>query len=394
MRPFGSGLRSAWALDPDVTYLNHGTVGAPPLRVLQAQAALRDELERQPSAFLLRETAGLTGGPRTEPTRMRVAADAVARFVGARGADVVWVDNATTGANAVLGSLDLRVGDEILVTDHGYGAVVNAARYVARRAGASVRTVSLPYPRGVHPDAVLAAVVGALTPRTRMVVIDHVAAESALVLPVAEIAAACRARGVQVLVDGAHGPGAFALDVPALGADLYVANLHKWAWSPRSAGFLWARPELQASLHPPVISWGLDQGFTQEFDWVGTRDPTAWLAAPEGLTMLDELGRDAVFAHNHTLAWAAGQRLAVRWGGEVPAPESMIGTMVTVLLPERAGSTMVQATALRDALWFEDRIEVQVHATNGRIAVRVSAQVYVDERDVDHLGDAVARRIV
>jgi isopenicillin-N epimerase len=224
------------------------------------------------------------------------------------------------------------------------------------------------------------------------VVVDHITSETALLLPLAEIAARCRARGVPVLADGAHAPGAIALDIPVLGVDWYVANLHKWAWAPRSSGILWAPLGRQAGLHPPVISWGLDQGFTAEFDLVGTRDPSAHLAAPAAIAFLRELGFDAVRAHNHALAWSAAKLLAARWGTELPMPESMVATMATVPLPAGLGATREDAARLRDALLFEDRIEVQLHAARGRLWVRVSAQVYNEMADYERLAEAVTRR--
>lgn len=389
---FGRPMLAHWALDPTITYLNHGTVGAPPRRVLAAQQALRDEIELQPSRYLLRDLVGHVGAAPPPVTLMREAAGKVAAFVGARRDDLVFVDNATTGANAVLRSLPLREGDEILVLDHTYGAVALTAGFVARQAGARVVTVELPYPVR-EPGAIVDAVAAGLTPRTRLAILDHITAESALRLPIEEIAARCRERSVPVLVDGAHVPGALALDLPALGVDWYTANLHKWAWSPRSCGFLWAAPERQAGLHPPVISWGLDQGFAAEFDWVGTRDPTPFLAAPAGIAMLEELGADAVRSYDHRLAWQGAHHLAERWGTDFVTPESMIGTMATVPLPEPLGATREDAFRLRDALLYEDRIEVQLHAFHGRLWVRISAQIYNDETDVERLGDAVAARL-
>jgi len=203
-----------WLLDPTVTYLNHGTVGASPRRVLAAQQRIRDEIERQPSRFLLRELSSTTVGmPRSSPPRLRAAAELVAAFLGARGEDLVFVDNATTGINAVVSSFDLRDGDEVLLTDHAYGAIRNAVSFHAASRGARVRAVELPSPdRG--PSAFTETVLAAIGPRTRLAVVDHVTSESALVLPIAEIAAGCRARGVALAVDGAHAPGALALDVP------------------------------------------------------------------------------------------------------------------------------------------------------------------------------------
>lgn len=388
---FGRHMLEHWPLDPAVTYLNHGTVGVAPRKVLARQQAIRDEMERQPSKFMLRDLSGWIGGPGGRPTRMRDAAAAVARFVGARSSDLVFADNATAGANAVLRSLPLEPGDEILVTDLGYGAVAKAAAYAARVRSAAVRVATLPYPR-FDPAAAADAIDEAIGPRTRVAVIDHVTSETALILPLAAIAARCRARGVAVLADGAHAPGMLPLDVPSLGVDWYVANLHKWAHAPRSAGFLWAHPDRQAGLHPPVISWGLDEGFTAEFDWVGTRDPSPWLAAPAGIAFLDELGLDAVRRYNHDLAWHAAQSLTTRWQTPLEIREDHIGSMATIALPASLGSTADDALRLRNALLFEDGIEVQVHAGHGRLWTRVSAQVYNDEDDVARLGDAVARR--
>ncbi|MEP7027057.1 MAG: aminotransferase class V-fold PLP-dependent enzyme [Candidatus Eisenbacteria bacterium] len=390
---FGHAMRAEWALDPDILYLNHGTVGAPPRRVLQAQQAIRDEIERQPSRFLLRELSSISVGVKPpDVPRMRAAANAVAAFLGARGEDLVFVDNVTSGVNAVLRSLEFLPDDEIVVTSDAYGAVVKTARYVARRAGAHVRVAELP-DAAADPQEFVEAIAAALTPRTRVAIIEHVAAESALVLPLAALAARCQAAGVMVLADGAHAPGAIPVDLPALGVDWYAANLHKWAWSPRSCGILWAPPERQADLHPPVISWGLDQGFADEFDWTGTRDPSAALAAPVGIAFMQELGVDAVRAYNHALAWDGANRLAARWGTSLARTEPWIGTMATIPLPTAAGETPEDALRLRDRLLFEDHIEAPIHAHRGRLQVRISAQIYNETSDLDRLAEAVERAV-
>jgi isopenicillin-N epimerase len=380
-----------WALDPAITYLNHGTVGAPPRRVLAAQQAIRDEIERQPSRFLLRELVAQLGDRTNVRPRLRAAIAPVAEFFGARADDMVFIDNATTGANVVLRSFPLERGDEILIHDHTYGGVRNAALHAARERGATVRTVELPWP--MHDSAgITRAYEAALGPRTRLVLVDHVSSESALVFPVADVAAVCRARGVPVLVDGAHAPGAIALDIPSLGVDWYFGNLHKWAWSPRSCAILWAKPERHAALHPAITSWGFDQGFVTEFEWSGTHDPSAYLAAPAGLELMREFGVEAVRSYDHALAWSAAQHLARRWGTEVEVGEATVGTMVTLALPERLGSTKDEAMRLRDALLFEDRIEIQLHAWRGRLRVRVSAQIYNDLDDIERLAAAVEAR--
>ena len=393
MPPFGRSFLAHWWLDPEITYLNHGTVGATPRVVLEAQQAWQRRIEVQPASFLFRELMRVTpdepGAPRL---LLRRTADTVGAFMGARGDDLVFVDNASTGINAVLRSLALEAGDEIVVLDQAYGAVALAARFVARAAGASVVTVTTPFP--VEGDPGLAyseAVERALTPRTRLAVIDHVSSETALTLPVAAMIARCRALGVPVLVDGAHVPGALPLDIAALGADWYVGNLHKWAFAPRGCGFLWVAPAHRAALHPPVISWGLDAGLAQEFDWTGTRDPSALLSAPAGLDfMRDVLGLEAMRTWNHDLVWRMAHVLAARWGRAWTTPESMVGCMASVPLPARLDVLGdAAAPALKDWLLRERRIEAQVLAIRGRLHVRLAAQVYNDESDFERLADAV-----
>lgn len=387
-RRFGHDLRREWPLDPEITYLNHGTVGATPHRVLRAQQTLRDQMSRQPSQFLLREVSHSVGTPPEGPTRVRQAARAVAVFLGAKGDDVVFVDNATTGVNAVLRSFPLREGDEILLTDHTYGAVVNATRFVAERRRATVRTIEVPYP-AFDPDALVSRLETAITPRTRLVVVDHITSGSAIVMPIAAIAERCHAHHVAVLVDGAHAPGAIPLNVPSFGVDYYIGNLHKWAQAPPTAAILWAPEARQTDLHPLVISWNLGRGYAQEFDMVGTRDPTPYLVAPDGLRFLDDLGFEAACRWNHNLALEAGRVLTSRWDTKLEVPAAHIGTMVTVPLPERFGADASAANRLRDTLLHTHRIEVHAHAAAGRVRIRVSAQVYNEITDVERLADAV-----
>jgi isopenicillin-N epimerase len=391
MPTFGRAMLDHWLLDPECTYLNHGTVGATPRRVVQKQQALRDEMERQPSRFMLRELNGEYPMPWRSATRLREAIEPVAAFVGCRPDDLVFVSNVTTGLNAVLGSLPLNSGDEVLITDFGYGAVALTAGAMCERSGATLRTVHLEYPVRDAGD-IVAAIVGALTPHTKLVVLDHVTAQTALVLPVAAVAAECRARHVPVLVDGAHVPGSRPLDIQSLQVDWYAANLHKWAHAPRGCGILWAAPERQSTLHHPIVSWGRSRGFRHEFEHTATSDPTSYLAAPEGLALLREWDFAACVKYMHGLAWDAAGILADRWQTKFEIPREMVGSMATVPLPPQAGATDADALRLRLALLVEDRIEVQLHAWRNRLWVRVSAQVYNDRTDITRLAEAVARR--
>ena len=380
-----------WLLDPSSVYLNHGTVGATPRRVLQKQQALRDEMERHPSRFMLRELNGHQPRPWRKVSRLREAIGVVASFVGARPDDLVFVPNVTTGLNAVLGSLVLGSGDEVIITDLAYGAIALATASACDKSGATCRTVHIEYPVRDGGD-VVEAIVGAITPNTRLVVVDHITAQTALLLPVATIAAECRARGVPVLVDGAHVPGAQPLDIQSLGVDWYSANLHKWAHAPRGCGFLWAAPARQAMLRHPVVSWGHLKGFLDEFEHTATYDPTGYLAAPEGIALLREWGFESCVSYMNGLAREAADVLTDCWRTSFEIPSSMIGTMVTVPLPASFGATDADATRLRVALLVDDGIEVQLHAWRGRLWTRVSAQVYNDESDIVRLADAVARR--
>jgi isopenicillin-N epimerase len=399
---FGRSLLPLWMLDPAATYLNHGTVGATPRAVLAAQAALRDEIERHPARTLLREitpigvqgkpgSAGPDGRPRQ---RLRAAAAAVAPWLGVTGDDLVFVANATTGANAVLSSFPLAAGDEVLVTNRTYGGVARAAAHHAARAGATVRTAALPFP-GADAAALVAALEASLTPRTRLAVLDHVSPETALLMPLAEMAAVCRARGVAVLADGAHAPGAVPVDVPSLGVDFYAANLHKWAFAPRSCAVLWAAPARRDDLHPTVISWGSGLGWHAEFDWVGTSDPTPYLCAPAGLAFIDEAlgGREALWGHNHALAWRSAERLCARWSLPWTTPRAMVGSMVSVPLPPALGRGAEAATALKDWLLFEHSIEAQVLAIDEALWWRISAQAYNQDEDIDRVASVIDSRI-
>lgn len=388
MPAFGRSLLAQWYLDPQITYLNHGTVGATPRQVVAVQRALQLEVEQQPSRFLLRELNGLSGGSQRAQPRLREAANQVAAFMGARGDDLVFVDNASTGINAVLRSLPLGPGDEILITTYAYGAVTNTAAFVARQSGARLVSLELPFPI-TSAGVILEAIEQAINPQTRLLIVDHITSETALWLPLEEITALAAARGVPVLVDGAHAPGAIPLNLPATGATWYVGNLHKWAMAPRGCGFLWALPQHQSGIHPPVISWGLDQGFTAEFDWVGTRDPSPYLAAPAGLQFLHQLGLDQMRQYHHGLVLEAAQYLTRLWQTDWVTPPQLVGSMALIPLPPSLGSQREQAAALRDALLYQHQVEIPVMALGNQLWVRLSAQVYNDMGDIERLGEVV-----
>jgi isopenicillin-N epimerase len=371
---YGAALKSAWPLDPAVTYLNHGGYGVAPHCVMAAQAAWRERIERNPTRFMRRELEAA----------QRQAAARLAQYLGADGDDLVFLDNATAGVNAVLRSLDFAPGDEILITTLAYGAVTKAARYVAARTGARLVEVAIPLPLS-DAGAVLDAVAAALSPRVKLAVFDHIASMSALVLPAAELTALAKKSGARVLIDGAHAPGQVPLDVPALRADWYVGNCHKWLMAPRGVGFLWAAPESQALIHPLAISHGFGRGFRAEFDWTGTRDFTSFLVVPDGIDWHAELGGPALMARNRALAATAAERLAERWGTETLAPPSLFAAMVPVRLPLAVAPTVENAVALERRLSDEHRIEAAIVAQADGLWLRLAAQAYNEIEDYERL---------
>lgn len=381
---YGRHLLAEWMLDPSLSYLNHGTVGAPPRRVMEEYRRIQDMVERQPAQFQLRDLADIDGQGLPPHPHMRVAAEGVARRLGCAASNLVFVDNATTGVNAVLRSFPFVHGDEILVTSLGYGAVTYTAQYVARENGCTVRTVELP-PYDSTPDEYVALVDAAIRESTRVVIIDHITSQTALVLPVREIIERCHAKGALVLVDAAHSPGAIHVDIESYGADWYTANLHKWGFAPRSCGILWAHPGHHSTLHPTVISWGLDNGIAAEFDLLGTRDPAPWLTAPFALDLVEEWGGADLRRHNHDLVMEAARMVSGEFGRAHSTDETMVGPMVNVGLPATFGTTKEEAVALQYRLLNTHGIELPLFPDAYGLRMRISAQIYNDFSDIERL---------
>jgi isopenicillin-N epimerase len=383
-----AALRGHWTLDPELRFLNHGSFGATPAAVLDEQRAWRDRMERGPVQFLARDLPRLLDEARGE----------LARFVGADPGGLVFVPNATTGVNAVLRSLRLDAGDELVTTDHAYNACRNALDYAAERHGARVVVVRVPFPLA-SADAIVDGVVAALTPRTRLVVVDHVTSETGLVLPIERIAAELAVRDVDLLVDGAHAPGMLGLDLEVLGAAYYTGNCHKWICAPKGAAFLSVRADRRAGVRPQVISHGANTpraGFTRlqdEFDWCGTDDPTAWLSVPASIRFLDRLlpgGWPELRARNKALVVRGRELLCEALGIDAPCPEELLGSLASVPLPPLPGGPR-EPDPLHAWLYSEHRIEVPV--MNSRLLgvrlLRISAQAYNAEEEYQALADAL-----
>ncbi len=362
-------------LDPEWVFLNNGSFGATPKVVLAEQDRWRQGLERQPLQFM-----------RELPARIRDICDRLGHSFGADGQDIALVTNASSGVHSVLSSLEFSSGDELLTTGHAYGAVRQAMRHFAERSGATVVEAEVPFPIA-SSEEVVTAVRKAITPRTRLAVLDHITSFSGLVYPIEALVAECRSRGIPVLVDGAHAPGTVPIDLRSLDADFYTGNLHKWLFAPKGCGFLWVKPEHQSKIHPTVISHGYQQGFTEEFDWTGTFDPSAWLSIPAALTFAANLGIEEMRSYNRTLCAEAAALLSETWGVTLPAPPEMRGFSATLPYPGEFPAS--EAPRLAGALQAR-RIEVHISPWGGRCWLRVSAQVYNERSDYEILAHAIS----
>ena len=382
-----------WTLDPAIRYLNHGSFGACPAAVLDAQSAFRAQLEREPVHFYMHSL---------EPTLDESRA-ALASFVGADPLGLVFVPNASTGVATALAAIGLAAGDELLVTDHGYNACRNAAERRAARSGTTVTVAHIVVPVA-SSDEIVAAVLAAVTPRTRWALLDHVTSPTALVFPITRLVHELRARGVETIVDGAHAPGMLPLDVEAIGAAYYTGNCHKWLCAPKGAAFLSTREDLREHTPPLVTSHGANATRTDrsryllEHDWCGTTDPSAVLSIPAALRTMGAMlpgGWPALMAHNHALAVEGRKRLAAALETDAEfAPADMLGSMATLPLPRSAGAPATSPLGIGElqlALYERHAIEVPIMPWPAlhQHFVRISAQLYNDPTDYDALGKAL-----
>lgn len=371
-------LRGLWGLDFSRLHVNHGSYGAAPLAVLAEQARWRERMEAGTTYFMADEL----------PQALRAAAGDLAGFVGAERDDLVFVDNATAGINAILESMALEPGDEILLHSQSYGAVLKTARHVASRTGAVLTSAELPFPDPTR-EGLVAAFAAALTPRTRLVIVDHIVSPSALILPVAEIAALAREAGALVIVDGAHGPANVPIDLRTLGVDFYVGNCHKWLMAPKGAAFLWAARAHQGWLHPTIISHGYMSGFLAEFDWTGTRDWSAALAVPAAIAVHNELGGPALMQANRDLAWQGAQLLSRAWDRPIAAAREFFGAMALIQAPFTGPTDNDTVMALRERL-RQRGADAPIMEVGDQLWIRISAQAYNRIEDYEELAGIIA----
>ena len=382
-------LRDAFLLDPAIVFLNHGSFGACPREVFERQQQWQLAMERNPVAFFGRRSGELLAEARA----------ALGTYLGVPGEDLAFVPNATTGVNTVARTLTLQPGDEVLATDHEYGACDATWQQVCAAAGAHYRrvTVPLPFDAAGFADCVMAAA----GPRTRLIFASHITSTTALVFPLAALCARARHAGITTLVDGAHAPGQLPLDLAAVGADFYTGNCHKWMCAPKGAAFLHVRPEHQAAVQATVVSWGYvadglggHTGFDaytgrtaleRRLQWQGTRDLAAFLSVPAAIDWQARHGWPQWRETCHALACETLHRVLARNGLAPIAPDRDHGQMAPI--PVRCDD----ADALRRRLFEQHRIEVPVTQHAGQTFVRLSVQAYNTRAEMDTLVDALAQ---
>ena len=386
--------RRHWRLDPSVAFLNHGSFGATPAIVLEFQRQLQDALEFEPIEFLAIQ--------RTLEPKLDAVRELVAVTVEADPQDIGWVRNATDGVNAVVRSFPFQTGDEVLVTNHGYNACSNAARYAAERAGAILRVANIPFPLE-SSQQVIEAIGNEISERTRLLIVDHITSPTGIVMPLESIVRFVRScavqadGGIRILVDGAHAPGQVSLQINEMGVDYYTANHHKWLCAPKASGFLWVRRALQPEVRPTVIShasnWprpGRSQ-FIAEFDWVGTYDPTPLLALKASLSFLNDLlpgGLNQLMQANRDLALQSRRLLCEALELQPPTPVEMIASLVALPLPSRFVED--GPSDLGKRLFVHHKIEVPVFVgPQGQPLIRTSCQAYNDVSEYQRLAAAL-----
>ncbi|HSR19753.1 MAG TPA: aminotransferase class V-fold PLP-dependent enzyme [Anaerolineales bacterium] len=369
-------LRQLFMLDPDIAYLNHGSFGATPEAVFREYQRWQRELELQPTEFLSRRHTAL----------MRDARQVLGEFLGVAAQDVVFTQNITQAINVVAHSLRLGPGDEVLASDHEYGACDRIWGFLARKSGFSYVRRSIRLPLASREQLVDDFMLG-VTPRTRVIFISHITGPTAILLPVEEICRRARLQGILTIVDGAHAPGQIALDLGSVGADFYGGNLHKWLCAPKGSGFLYAHREVQRLLEPLIISWGYesdtpgDSIFIDHHEWWGTRDVAAFLSVPAAIRFQEQHNWPLVRANCHDLLVEALRQIAELTGLPTYYPDdSWYSQMAAAPLPSDVDAAVVQRR-----LYDEYRVEAPVRQWSGLTLIRISLQAYNRRQDIHRL---------
>ncbi len=379
--------RDDWSIEEDVIYMNHGSFGPSPRCVQEARRKWSQQLESQPMDFFLRQLE----------SHLDNATERLGQFIGAEASDLLFVDNATFGMNIVAASVDLNPGDEVLLTDHEYGAVQRLWRDRTKQTGAEVVIANLPLPI-TSASELVDQLFTYVTEKTKLIVVSHITSPTAVILPVTEICQRARSRRVSVCVDGPHAVAMVPLNLSTMDCDYYVASCHKWLSAPFGSGFLYAAKRRQSSMKPSVISWGgslegRPHSWQDEFRWIGTRDPAAFLSVPAAIDFLEDSGIQDFRHRTHALAKYAREQVLNLTGLVPPWPDdlSWYGSMIALPIPQspKAPPSGVQRDPLQHTLWQRHRMEIPIIHWRGHRLLRVSCHLYNTKMEIDRMLEAV-----
>ncbi len=384
-----------WSLNKKIVYLNHGSFGATPTKVLEAQHQLQLENEAEAIEFYIDKL----------PDLLHTSKAALANFIGTSTNNIVFVQNTTTGVNTILNSLTPNEGEDWLTTNHAYGACVHAYKHFANKHNCRVITAHIDYPI-TSEDAILESIEKSITPKTTIALIDYITSASAIILPIKKIITLLHSKGIKVIIDAAHAPGMIDFNLDELQPDFFVANCHKWICSPKGSAFMYVAPQHQQLIHPLVISHYNDTNidgadhWSNQFMWDGTHDYSAYICVKNALEYMPTLiqgGWEGIKKHSHELVWAAANKIASTLQVQLPAPEHMVGSICNIPMPDgiAASRKFHSNVALKDALFHKCQIEVPVFMFPAAPTqwLRISAQLYNSMEQYDYLLDCLKKEL-
>lgn len=392
MSPHYSSISQHWQLDEKMTFLNHGSFGATPTKILEKQNELRKQAEAELVRFYIREMEDLWDQARI----------ATADFLGSKHYNLVFVKNTTMGVNTIMNSLQFKEGDELLTTSQAYGACLNMLKWHCERYKLNLVIADTPFPLK-NEDEIVEAIEKKITSKTKFALIDHITSPTGIIFPVEKITRLLQSKGVEVLIDGAHAPGMIDLDLEKLNADYYVGNCHKWICSPKGSAILWVREDHHHKISPMQISHSYDKPverkllWAKSFFWPGTDDYTSYLCLPESIKFMSEIypgGWNELRKNNRDLTLKGRKLLSEKLEVDLPAPENMIGHLGTIILGETQvpphGFNVI--TPLQEELFSKYKIEVPVfvYPRNApKLCLRIACQAYNDISQIEYLAESV-----
>ena len=368
-------MRDLFLIDPKVTYLNHGSYGACPKSVFLDYQNFQKRLEKQPVQFMTKYFW----------EDLKITRDTLGDFIKCDGDDILLFPNPTTAINNIIENLDIAEGDEILTTQHEYGALIRAWNRLSIKKSFSFIQQKIDLPLG-SKETFIDQFCAGINERTKVIFISHITSQTALIFPVEEICKIAKSKGIITIIDGAHTPGHIDLDITQIGCDYYTGACHKWMCAPKGSSFLYVAKDFQKGMSPQIMSWGeegYDPGpsqFLMDFQWKGTKDMSAFLAIPSAIRFLQKnKWKEKSVISKNLISHLAGRLKDILGTESLFKNKNWIGQMISHPLP------MDSPVNLKDILWNDFEIEVPIFEWKKRNIIRVSAHFYNDQKDMDHL---------